>query len=366
MSLTIQRCLLFVAFCAVVGLIPTRSIAQEPEPASEPASATYDALPAGGDLAKRASELNAYLKEHARGAEIKVTVLGRGIVLSGVVRDAGQLRRVDELAKLVTDQVVNDLRVADPQQFVVDLELLEISHTAMRAADVKFFEGADAKDNMKSVLPASNVKVDNSDVEAESYAVGTHSVRLHIVDQGDPLLKYLASLKQQKLAKVLAEPTLVIVTGTPGQFRVGGEFPILVPQSLGTVSIDYKRYGTEINALAIEQDDHKIRLVMHPRISVIDPRRSVTINGTHVPGLLVREFEFAGLLKPNQTIVVGGTIRDEEVEKVVKGAAGKPAKKVRSTNILELVIIARVEKVDAQAPATAKRPAPAPAPPAPK
>jgi pilus assembly protein CpaC len=365
MSLALQRCLLTIVFCAVVGLLPARGFAQNAAPASEPASATYRSQTADGakDLAQRAIELDAYLKEHARGAEVKVTVLGRGIVLSGVVRDAVQLRRVEDLAKLITDQVVNDLRVADPQQFVVNLELLEISHTGMRAADVKFFEGAE-KDE-RSVLPKS--KLTNAPIDGvDDQFPLDESLRVHVVEKDDTLLKYLASLKQQKLAKVLAAPTLVMVSGRPAQFMVGGAFPILVPKIQGTVSTEFKQYGTQVDAVALELEDGRVCIEMKPRFSVIDPRRSVTIAGTEVPGLLVREFEFAGLLKPNQTIVVGGTIRDEEAEKTVKSTAGKPAKKVRSTNVLELVIVARVEKVDAQAPATSKRPMPATAPPAPK
>jgi Flp pilus assembly secretin CpaC len=33
------------------------------------------------------------------------------------------------------------------------------------------------------------------------------------------------------LAKVLAEPTLVMVSGRPASFRSGGNMPIVVPQS---------------------------------------------------------------------------------------------------------------------------------------
>ncbi len=106
---------------------------------------------------------------------------------------------------------------------------------------------------------------------------------------------------------------------------------------------------------------------MHPRFSVIDPRRSVTIDGTTVPGLRVREFAVAAVAKSGKTLVIGGTVQHDVEEKAAKPTAGKPTKKVRSETTSELVVVARIEMVDAPpAPvsaATARQPAlPAPMP----
>ncbi len=43
--------------------------------------------------------------------------------------------------------------------------------------------------------------------------------------------------------KILAEPTLVCLSGQAASFLAGGEFPIPVPQALGTVAIKYKPFG---------------------------------------------------------------------------------------------------------------------------
>ncbi len=51
------------------------------------------------------------------------------------------------------------------------------------------------------------------------------------------------ALEEKGLIRSLAEPNLVALSGDTASFLAGGEFPILVPQSLGTVSIDYKKYG---------------------------------------------------------------------------------------------------------------------------
>jgi pilus assembly protein CpaC len=51
------------------------------------------------------------------------------------------------------------------------------------------------------------------------------------------------ALEEKGLIRSLAQPNLVALSGDTASFLAGGEFPILIPQSLGTVSIDYKKYG---------------------------------------------------------------------------------------------------------------------------
>jgi pilus assembly protein CpaC len=58
---------------------------------------------------------------------------------------------------------------------------------------------------------------------------------------------------------------------------------------LGTISIEYRRFGTQIDFVPIVHRGNSIRLEVRPRISEIDDTRSVTINGQQVPGLRVRE-----------------------------------------------------------------------------
>ncbi len=51
------------------------------------------------------------------------------------------------------------------------------------------------------------------------------------------------ALETKGAARSLAEPNLVALSGDTASFLAGGEFPVPVPGSLGTVTIDYKKYG---------------------------------------------------------------------------------------------------------------------------
>jgi pilus assembly protein CpaC len=89
----------------------------------------------------------------------------------------------------------------------------------------------------------------------------------------------------------MAEPTLVTVSGRPAFFNSGGEFPILVPSGLGTVSIDFKKFGTQVDFVPIVLGNGAIRLEVKPRISFLDATLSIQSQGLTVPGLSVREVD---------------------------------------------------------------------------
>jgi pilus assembly protein CpaC len=116
----------------------------------------------------------------------------------------------------------------------------------------------------------------------------------------------------------LSDPTLTTVSGRAASFIVGGEFPILVPQSLGTVSIQYKEFGTQLDFIPIVMGNGNIRLEVRPRVSEIDETRSITINGTTVPGLRVRQVDTGVEMRPGQTLALAGLVQTR-IEGRVRG-----------------------------------------------
>src|SRR5207244_7513623 len=58
-----------------------------------------------------------------------------------------------------------------------------------------------------------------------------------------PFSAIVSLLEQNSLAKTLAEPTLVAMTGQEARFLAGGEFPIPMANGLGTTTVDFKKFG---------------------------------------------------------------------------------------------------------------------------
>ena len=64
---------------------------------------------------------------------------------------------------------------------------------------------------------------------------------------GFPFSAALSLLSSKGYSRTLAEPTLVTMSGKPATFLAGGEFPVPLPQSLGQIGVEYRKFGIQLS-----------------------------------------------------------------------------------------------------------------------
>jgi pilus assembly protein CpaC len=121
---------------------------------------------------------------------------------------------------------------------------------------------------------------------------------------------FIDALKQDGLVKVLAEPTLIALSGQGASFLAGGEFPVPVPQGLGTVAIEYKPFGVGLKFTPTVLDDKKINIKVAPEVSELDFSNVVQLEGFAVPGLSTRKAETVVELADGQSFAIAGLLRE--------------------------------------------------------
>jgi pilus assembly protein CpaC len=115
-------------------------------------------------------------------------------------------------------------------------------------------------------------------------------------------------LQSNGMARVLAEPTLVALSGQSASFLAGGELPIPEPQGLGTTTITYKSFGIGLTVTPTVLAPDRIALKVAPEASDLDYTNSVTLNGVQVPGITTRRADTTIELGDGETFVIGGLI----------------------------------------------------------
>ncbi len=100
----------------------------------------------------------------------------------------------------------------------------------------------------------------------------------------------LSALEERGLARRLAEPNLVALSGDTANFLAGGEYPIPVPGlGSGQIAVEYKQYGVSLAFTPTVLRGNLINLKIEPEVSELDPSHSVAIGaGIVVPALTVR------------------------------------------------------------------------------
>jgi pilus assembly protein CpaC len=296
-----------------------------------------------------ARELTVALQTQFPHSSIRVYRYSESLVLTGFVDRPDHVGPIMRLAEDYAPKVINNISVGGVQQILLKVKVLEVSRTKLRqlGVDWAFSGGSDfALNSVSGILSfdeIGNFVTNNND----TFAFG-------IVDGNDSFFGFLEALQEHRVAKILAEPNLVAVSGRPAQFNVGGEFPVLIPQSLGTSSIEFKPYGTQVDFLPIVLGNGNIRLEVRPRISEIDPARSVELTGFDIPALTVRQVDTAVEMKAGQTFALAGLVQ-ERTESVNRGLPylsdlpiiGVPFRRTQNeVNEIELLILVTPEFVD--------------------
>jgi pilus assembly protein CpaC len=301
-----------------------------------------------------AEELTVLLRREFPKASIHVIPVANGALISGYVDQPEHVSRILQIAEEFYPKVISNLTVGGVQQVLLHVRVMEVSRTKLRSLG---FDWSKVTGQNVIVSGISGLLASVSPAAAPT-AASSATFAFHVVDGTSAFFGVLEALRQDNLMKVLAEPTLVTVSGRPAFFNVGGEFPILVPQSLGTVSIEYKKYGTQVDFVPIVLGNGRIRLEVRPRVSEIDNTRSVDIQAVNVPGLRVREVDTGVELGAGQTLAIAGLVqnrvdsRRREVpwigELPYLGAAFRRVEE--ENNEVELLILVTPELVDAMDP----------------
>jgi pilus assembly protein CpaC len=118
------------------------------------------------------------------------------------------------------------------------------------------------------------------------------------------------ALEQRGLARSLAEPNLVALSGDTASFLAGGEFPIPVPGTLGQVTIEYKRYGVGLAFTPTVLGNGLINLKIDPEVSQLDSSNPIQVAGISVPPLIVRRASTTVELRDGQSFVIGGLLQN--------------------------------------------------------
>jgi pilus assembly protein CpaC len=248
---------------------------------------------------------------------IKVTSAFDSIVLSGMVSDAEALVRVTDLAgayvrgqegggsgQARSSRVVNMLEVAAPQQVMLEVKVAEVSKALIDKLGVQL-TGRSTRGDWTYNLLADFLSGGNA-VASAAKAVSGFSLTLD-------------AQKDDGMVKILAEPTVMAMSGQTGSFLAGGKIFIPVSQSsdIGrpTISLEEKEFGVSLKFTPTVLGNGRINLRVRPEVSELN-REGIGIvvsgiSGTAIlPSFTSRKAETTVQLMDGQSFAIGGLIKN--------------------------------------------------------
>lgn len=236
-----------------------------------------------------------------RGANDKV-------MLSGEVSSLVSMDKAVSVAAsyVPRDKVINMLQVGGGQQVLLEVKITEMARSSLRELGVGFgATDTDAAGRALSVIAGETVTNGLLDI---AYTTTTSSI-------ADLVEVRLEALETKGLAKTLAEPNIVALSGQEASFLAGGEFPVPVAQSSagGAVfTVDYKEFGVGLKFTPTVLSNSKINLKLNSEVSAIDNSTSSSTGiGLSVPGITTRRAGTTVEVGDGQSFAIAGLIQSD-------------------------------------------------------
>jgi pilus assembly protein CpaC len=290
---------------------------------------------------------------------IRVATSEGQVVLSGTAVDAVAAERAMSIATGMVPKggvVVNAMNVAGPQQVMLEVRFLEVSRSAGRDLGVNWFAGnargsnvgnsglgvggaaggitgvgrLRAKADGTPIVDAHNNPVPTpgglpllgTAATLASGAVPYGSLLTSVLKTsgGGSLDVLITALETKGALRRLAEPNLMALSGDAARFLAGGEFPVPIPNTSSngspTISIEYKKFGVELAFVPTVLSRGVINLRVEPSVSELDFANAVTIAGTTVPALTVRNARTTVELRDGQSFAIAGLLQTQNRQDV--------------------------------------------------
>jgi pilus assembly protein CpaC len=233
-------------------------------------------------------------------------------ILTGTVARAEDVPIIISTAQSVVGAgLVNALVVGGVQQVQLDVVVAEVSRSELRQMGFSFIQQGQ-QHFITSVLTSPNTASSTLAPSPTSVAASVASspnLALGFVNDREGFLGFLEALRTEGLAKFLAEPRLITLSGKPANFLSGGQLAVPEPSGLGTNAVAFQDFGTEVSFLPIVLGNGKIYLEVQPLIKTINASNGTTIQGTSVPGFDTQRLHTTVELEPGQTFAVGGLVQ---------------------------------------------------------
>jgi pilus assembly protein CpaC len=283
---------------------------------------------------------------------IRVSSSGGEVVLSGVAPDAVTADRAVSIAKTLVKsaEIVNLMTVAPSQQVMLKVRFLEAARAAERDLGFNWFatnragtRGLSTGLGQPNIGPTPTITSSTTGGTTTTTATSNNTGGISIIQSAGALasiatggpfavaLAHLAggntnidvmisALETKGLVRRLAEPDLVALSGDEARFLAGGEFP--VPQigatSAGftTPTFEFKKFGVSLVFVPTVLSGGAINLRLAPEVSELDFANAVTISGTTIPSLVVRNARTTIELRDGQSFAIAGMFQSRNTRAV--------------------------------------------------
>ncbi|TCD47230.1 pilus assembly protein N-terminal domain-containing protein [Chlorobium sp. N1] len=231
----------------------------------------------------------------ATGTAIPSSISNSGSSASG---STGPMSMTTNPAGMKADskgpRLINLLKIRDPQQVRLEVRIAEVSKSYIESLGVGWTQGLG---NVQGSLMTGFVSNATLDLLFQAHRSPGNSLSAD-------------AERKERAIKILAEPTMVSMSGQEGYFLVGGK--VYTPTITGNGSVDYveRTYGVGLRFTPTVLNEGRIALRVAPEVS--EPLQEAITAGTmtSLPAFKTSYASTTVQMQEGENLVIGGLLRD--------------------------------------------------------
>lgn len=252
-----------------------------------------------------------FVRAYSRGLQLQV-MAGDQVAQQGQAITVGQAAVAGggggARSGSTAPRVINMLRVAQPQQVMLEVKVAEVSKTLLDKLGVGIDAARVSGSWRYSIL--SNLLTDSATVLGATTRSGNRTL--------------LDAERRDGLVKILAEPSIVAISGQDASFLAGGKIfiPVVTPSGSGTttVTLEEKEFGVGVKFTPVVLDGGRIHLKVAPEVSELSksgsPFTNIMGETLILPSITTRRAQTSVQLMDGQSLAIAGLIKNNATETV--------------------------------------------------
>lgn len=274
------------------------------------------------------------INEYSPRDSIRVEYAMDTVILSGKVANEITSKKAEEIAKAYAAKVLNHIGLDEPLQVLLQVKVAQVDKTSLKNLGISAVVKGNTAEGFSNLVgaPASV-----STTSAAGTSIVTNGI-MGIAGSGpglgsfDPLDPFsigvsyfpagvgvvLQALTTKGLAKILAEPNLLVKSGQEGNFLAGSRIPYSVVISTGgaaTTSIIFETVGIKVRFKPEVMENGLINLKIDPA-EVSSVAGTLAVNG--YPIIDTRDVRTSVELRDGESLILAGLLQEEQIKTMSK------------------------------------------------
>lgn len=233
------------------------------------------------------------------------------IVVQGPVDDLDTLERVAQVAEIYDEEFVNLMTVRGDHQVQLEVLFAEVSRSKLREMGLNILWEPPGQSYAVGVVGPRTSGLGITDPNGNVvYGAAPGAFQIYGGYSALGLLGVISILDEYRLSKILAQPTIVCMSGQQGEFLAGGEIPLPAASSNGTITIQFREYGVKTLFVPTVLAGNVVDMRVYVEVSEPDYANSASLTGLTLPAFISRKSKTHLRLSSGMTFAMAGLLNE--------------------------------------------------------